>query len=165
MVPIYTLHEITFASNNCFVSRALAASQRSHITAMASECWLLAYEPNGDYECRYAPAAGRYYNDNLCYFLSLERRMSLNVSLPTEMENRVREHVASGMYGSASEVIREALRLFEAYQATRESSFSKLKADIAQGLSDIETGRVGDLDMESIKRQGREALAARNTAK
>lgn len=39
--------------------------------------------------------------------------MSLNVSLPVELENRVREHVASGLYGSASEVIREALRLFE----------------------------------------------------
>ncbi len=42
--------------------------------------------------------------------------MSLNISLPAELENRVRDHVASGMYGSASEVIREALRLFEAYQ-------------------------------------------------
>lgn len=91
--------------------------------------------------------------------------MSLNISLPTEMENRVRQHVASGMYGSASEVIREALRLFEAYQATRASSLSKLKADIAQGMSDIEAGRVEDLDMAAIKRQGREALAARKAAK
>ena len=38
--------------------------------------------------------------------------MALNVSLPKELEARVREHVASGLYGSASEVIREALRLF-----------------------------------------------------
>ena len=37
--------------------------------------------------------------------------MTLNVSLPIELEARVREHVASGLYGSASEVIREALRL------------------------------------------------------
>lgn len=56
--------------------------------------------------------------------------MSLNVSLPAEMENRVREHVASGMYGSASEVIREALRLFEAYQTAQASSLAALKADI-----------------------------------
>ena len=77
------------------------------------------------------------------------------------MENRVRQHVASGMYGSASEVIREALRLFEAYQATRESSLAKLKADIAQGISDIEAGRIEDLDMEAIKRQGRHVLASR----
>ena len=67
--------------------------------------------------------------------------MSLNVSLPTEMENRVREHVASGMYGSASEVIREALRLFEAYQAARSSAMAALKADIVQGLGEYTQGR------------------------
>ena len=39
--------------------------------------------------------------------------MSLNVSLPPELENRVRQHVESGLYSSASEVIREALRLHE----------------------------------------------------
>ena len=55
--------------------------------------------------------------------------MSLNVSLPAELENRVREHVASGMYGSASEVIREALRLFEAYQSVQASTLAALKAD------------------------------------
>lgn len=91
--------------------------------------------------------------------------MSLNISLPTEMENRVRQHVASGMYGSASEVIREALRLFEAYQATRASSLSRLKADIAQGMSDIEAGRVEDLDMAAIKQHGRDVLAARKVVK
>ena len=36
--------------------------------------------------------------------------MSINVSLPPELETRVRQRVESGMYGSASEVIREALR-------------------------------------------------------
>ena len=50
--------------------------------------------------------------------------MSLNISLPAELENRVRDHVASGMYGSASEVIREALRLFEAYQTAQVASFA-----------------------------------------
>ena len=39
----------------------------------------------------------------------LEPAMSLNVSLPPELENRVRQHVESGLYSSASEVIREAL--------------------------------------------------------
>lgn len=84
--------------------------------------------------------------------------MSLNVSLPPELENRVREHVASGLYGSASEVIREALRLFEAYQATQASSLAALKTDIAQGLADVKAGRVGALDVKSIKSKGRAAL-------
>lgn len=91
--------------------------------------------------------------------------MSLNISLPEEMEKRVRQHVASGMYGSASEVVREALRLFEAYQAVRESSLTNLKADIAQGMANIEAGRVDDLNMEHIKQQGRDILAKRENTK
>ena len=53
--------------------------------------------------------------------------MTLNVSLPADLESRVRAHVASGLYGSASEVIREALRLFEAHQAVQQSSIAALR--------------------------------------
>lgn len=84
--------------------------------------------------------------------------MSLNISLPAELENRVRDHVASGMYGSASEVIREALRLFEAYQTVQVASFASLKADIAQGMADVQAGRVGAVDIKAIKAQGRAVL-------
>lgn len=86
--------------------------------------------------------------------------MTLNISLPAELENRVREHVASGMYGSASEVIREALRLFEAYQTVQKSSLAALKADIAQGLADVQAKRVAPMDMAAIKAQGRSKLKA-----
>ncbi|GIW05067.1 MAG: hypothetical protein KatS3mg059_1687 [Thermomicrobiales bacterium] len=37
----------------------------------------------------------------------------MNVSLTPELEELIRRKVASGMYGSASEVVREALRLLE----------------------------------------------------
>ncbi len=81
--------------------------------------------------------------------------MALNVSLPMELEARVREHVASGLYGSASEVIREALRLFEAYQSVQQSSLAALKADIDQGMADVKEGKVTKMDMAAIKAQGR----------
>ncbi len=87
--------------------------------------------------------------------------MSLNVSLPTELENRVRQHVESGLYSSASEVIREALRLFEAYQGVQAASLAALKADIAQGVSDIVAGQMREVSMAEIKEQGRAALVAR----
>lgn len=86
--------------------------------------------------------------------------MALNVSLPAELENRVREHVASGLYGSASEVIREALRLFEAYQTVQKSSLAALRSDIAQGLADVQAQRVAPMDMAAIKAQGRAKLKA-----
>lgn len=84
--------------------------------------------------------------------------MSLNVSLPIELENRVREHVASGLYGSASEVIREALRLFEAYQQVQIGSLQFLKSDIAKGMADVRSGRVSGANMEDIKSEGRKKL-------
>ncbi len=89
--------------------------------------------------------------------------MSLNISLPAELEDRVREHVSSGMYGSASEVIREALRLFEAYQGAQAASLSSLRADIAQGMADAKSGRVSTANMPSIKAQGRARLKQSST--
>ena len=81
--------------------------------------------------------------------------MAINVSLPKELEDRVREHVASGLYGSASEVIREALRLFETYHSVQQTRLAALKADIDQGFADIEAGRVSPVNMEDIKTEGR----------
>lgn len=83
--------------------------------------------------------------------------MSLNVSLPAELERRVREHVDSGLYSSASEVIREALRLFEAYQSVQATNLAALQADIAQGKVDIDAGRVAKWDISKIKQRGRQS--------
>jgi antitoxin ParD1/3/4 len=81
--------------------------------------------------------------------------MTINISLPAEMEARVREHVASGLYGSASEVVREALRLFESYQSVRASTLLALRTDLEQGLLDRQTGRVAPMDMATLKAEGR----------
>ena len=81
--------------------------------------------------------------------------MALNVSLPKELEARVREHVASGLYGSASEVIREALRLFEAHQSVQRAQLEALKKDIDAGFDDVKAGRVSPVHMEEIKAEGR----------
>jgi antitoxin ParD1/3/4 len=68
--------------------------------------------------------------------------MSMNVSLPPELEALVRQHVESGMYGSASEVIREALRLFESYEQVKMAKLDNLRQDIASGLNDAKNGRL-----------------------
>ena len=70
--------------------------------------------------------------------------------------------MASGFYGSVSEVIREALRLFEAYQAVKTSSLVALKADITKGMADGHAGRVAEMNMASIKTQGRAMLKAKS---
>jgi len=87
--------------------------------------------------------------------------MSMNVSLPPELEARVRQRVESGMYGSASEVIREALRLFEAYEQVKTAKLDSLRQDIAKGLNDAKSGRAKKIDFASLKKQGRQLLKAR----
>ena len=87
--------------------------------------------------------------------------MSMNVSLPPELEARVRQRVESGMYGSASEVIREALRLFEAYEQVKTAKLDSLRQDIAKGLDDVKNGRVKEVDFASLKQQGRQSLKTR----
>jgi predicted transcriptional regulator len=57
--------------------------------------------------------------------------------------------------GSQRPATREALRLFEAYQSVQQSSLAALRADIAQGMADVNAGRVEEMDMASIKTQGR----------
>ena len=90
--------------------------------------------------------------------------MSLNVSLPPELESRVRAHVASGMFGSASEVIREALRLFESYHSVQGAALAALQADIEQGQADKRAGRVAPLNIDGLKAEGRKQLSARADA-
>jgi antitoxin ParD1/3/4 len=85
----------------------------------------------------------------------------MNVSLPPELEARVRQRVESGMYGSASEVIREALRLFEAYEKLKTAKLDGLRQDIAKGLNDVKNGRTKEVDFESLKQQGRQLLKTR----
>lgn len=81
--------------------------------------------------------------------------MSINISLPPELERRVRQRVESGLYGSASEVVREALRLLDRYEASRQAALSALRDDIDQGLADREAGRVADFDPAALKQKAR----------
>ena len=77
--------------------------------------------------------------------------MALNISLPPELEAQVRKRVDSGLYGLVSEVVREALRLFETYEQLRSSKLTQLRVDIEEGLADIRAGKVVDFDAKSIK--------------
>ena len=85
--------------------------------------------------------------------------MTLNVSLTPQLEEFVREKVNSGLYNSASEVVREALRLMDSYEGVRASALSKLRSDVEAGWQQVEEGKVTDFDPDGVKRRGREKLA------
>lgn len=75
----------------------------------------------------------------------------MNISLTPELEEMVQQQVRSGQYSSASEVIRDALRLFRERELLRQIRLEELRKEIDKGLKDIEEGRVGPLDMAAIK--------------
>lgn len=81
--------------------------------------------------------------------------MTLNISLTPQLEEMVRQKVASGLYNSASEVVREALRLMEAQDQLRAIKLEQLRQDIREGL---DSGSAGELDVEIIKQRGRARL-------
>jgi antitoxin ParD1/3/4 len=60
-------------------------------------------------------------------------RTSLNVSLTPELEQFVQSRVASGRYQTASEVIREGLRLLEERERARETALEELRAQLGAG--------------------------------
>ena len=61
--------------------------------------------------------------------------MGMNVNLTPQLEELVRSKVASGLYTSASEVVREALRLMDEQDRLREAKLEQLRSDIRQGLA------------------------------
>jgi antitoxin ParD1/3/4 len=80
----------------------------------------------------------------------------LSIALTPEMAAAVRHAVASGEYASASEVIREALRLWQAHQAAREHEVRQLRRAWREGL---ESGPATPLDFTELKTKGRRVLA------
>lgn len=84
--------------------------------------------------------------------------MGMNVNLTPQLEEMVRAKVASGLYTSASEVVREALRLMEAHDQLRQARLKQLRRDVREGL---DSGPAADWDAEQLKREARKARAAR----
>jgi len=70
----------------------------------------------------------------------------MNVSLTPRLVNYVREKVDAGLYGSSSEVIRDALRLMETRDCQREAALTALRGDEPQTANDDITDPVDLFD-------------------
>ena len=68
----------------------------------------------------------------------------MNVSLTPELEQIVDQKVKSGMYNSASEVVREGLRLLQQRDDMHKEKLNALRAEIQKGIDDLEAGRYRD---------------------
>ena len=60
----------------------------------------------------------------------------MNISLTPTLEKFVNDKVASGLYNSVSEVIREAIRLMISKERVSQEDLIRLNKDIEDGLND-----------------------------
>jgi len=93
----------------------------------------------------------------------------MNISLTPELDSYVQQKVQTGMYHSASEVIREGLRLLRIQDQIRQAQLTQLRQDVDLGADQISQGdyteytaaSVKDLAKE-IRSNGRNMLTERN---
>ena len=83
-------------------------------------------------------------------------RASMNVSLTPELEQFVQSRVASGRYQTASEVIREGLRLLEEREEARETALRELRAKLRRAIEQADRGEFldGEMVFEEIRKLG-----------
>lgn len=84
--------------------------------------------------------------------------MPSSYTLGAHYERFVRDLVASGRYASASEVMRDGLRLVEEREQVRAAKLDALRRDIREGL---DSGAPEPLDMAAIKAEARRRRAAK----
>ncbi len=87
----------------------------------------------------------------------------MNVSLTKEFESYVSQKVESGLYHSASEVIRDGLRLMKERDDLHQSKLVDLRRNVAVGIGQAERGQIQPFTEETtarVKARGRKRLAA-----
>ena len=86
----------------------------------------------------------------------------MNISLTSELEQLVHDKVKTGMYGTASEVIREGLRLLK----ERDQHLELLRREVQAGFAAVGQGKFTEYDsskqegvLSQVKERGRKRLA------
>ena len=72
----------------------------------------------------------------------------MNVSLTPELERRISEKVQQGLYGTASEVVREALRRLFETDLERERLKARFEEEIREAIDELDRGE--GLDGEAV---------------
>jgi antitoxin ParD1/3/4 len=88
--------------------------------------------------------------------------MPSSYSLGEHYVKFIRDLVDSGRYASASEVLRDSLRLMEEREWVREIKLKELRAEIQKGL---ESGDAGPFDIEDIIAEAKREKAKQDKVK
>jgi antitoxin ParD1/3/4 len=75
---------------------------------------------------------------------------TMNVSLPQALAEFVEKEVASGNYSTASEVVRDGLRMLREERAVYEEKLAILRREIQIGLDEVRAGKFSDRTVMEI---------------
>lgn len=89
----------------------------------------------------------------------------MDYPLPEELERFVAEQVAAGRFASKDDAIVEAMWRLCDEERFEEMRRDELRALVQEGIDSLNRGERRPLDIEEIKRLGREELARRRRAR
>lgn len=75
---------------------------------------------------------------------------TMNISLPGTLSEFVEKELATGEYSSASEVVREALRLLKREKAAKQEQLEILRREVMVGVDQASDGAFSDRTVEDI---------------
>jgi len=79
----------------------------------------------------------------------------MNITLGKEFERRINEKVADGLYTSASEVIRDGLRLLFQKDNIQNQQLEILRQEVSKGVEQINAGETSEQNVMGIFEQYR----------
>ena len=86
--------------------------------------------------------------------------MASSYTLGDHFEGFVKSLVAGGRYASASEVMRDSLRLLEEREQLREAKLAALRADIEDGLASGPSEALDIMEIKTAARKQRRSVGA-----
>jgi antitoxin ParD1/3/4 len=87
--------------------------------------------------------------------------MATSYSIGKHFEDMIDGLIKDGRYATASEIIRDGLRMVQEREERRKAKLEALRAEIQKGIDSGPAEEVGDM-FERIKSEGRKRLAAKN---
>jgi antitoxin ParD1/3/4 len=87
--------------------------------------------------------------------------MTMHVNLSPEMEGFIKNKVAAGFYGNATEVIRDAIRRMQA----EETRVAAWQAAIRKGDEELNRGEAIDYSTSALEELTQEALGAMHSGR
>ena len=70
----------------------------------------------------------------------------MDISLSSDFDNFIKEQMATGLYGSVNDIVREAMNLLKLRKSIPQERIDAFNAELKKGDDDILAGRYSDGD-------------------